>query len=203
MPEHIIHFQSHFALSRISFLKCICATDAGWLVRRIRVFVQSPPFESSSTHFHCWRPASAWKVRSSIPRLGSPPSHPLSSRLQNQPASHQSKASKRPVPDSSPRRRRVQHHQQMHNANATHIHAPLAKQIRQRAKEKGKIIDTKLLVLGLRRARCRSGGQIPPAIGNFAKKQPVSRTPSEICAGTNKEIWLPSVVYGSKLEVSL
>jgi hypothetical protein len=56
------------------------------------------------------------------------------------------------------------------NANATHMHAPLAKQIRQRAKEKGKIIDTKLLVLGLRRARCRSGGQIPPAIGNFAKK---------------------------------
>jgi hypothetical protein len=56
----------------------------------------------------------------------------------------------------------------MHNANATHIHAPPRMQASRPGKER--LLTQKLLVLGLRRARCQSVGQIPQAKGNFAEK---------------------------------
>lgn len=131
--------------------------------------------------FHCWRPATAGTVRPRNPRPRNPNQPPNDLKITKSASQAIREKHRNPRPFIH-ECGRVQHcRQRKCNAYSCTSHA--SKQIRQRPKEKERLLTQKLLVLGLRRAGYRNVGQIPPAKGNPQKKQPVSRTPSEIWAG--------------------
>ena len=108
------------------FLKCVCTTEAGWPIHRIRyLYNTSIPTTRRLFPIHALTVGDQLVCGKFDPAPASTPVLPLPhppnlSRLQNQPARLSEKSIVIPDPSST----RADESSMVDNANATHIHAP-------------------------------------------------------------------------------